>query len=125
MRLTNAMIFVHDFPAMTAFYRQVLGTKPVNTEWHDRWALFQTGGADFALHAIPSDAARDTGLPSPIQARETSPVKLTFTVEDVRAVRAQLEGMGVTVIQRPWQQADEAFDGVDPEGNIFQVTRSG
>jgi len=136
MRLTNAMIFVKDFPRMSAFYRQMLRLEPVNTEWTDRWALFETGGADFALHAIPPEAlgdgdagvharANDELVAAPGQKpRETSPVKLTFTVDDVRAERARLEALGIPVIQRPWQEPDVACDGVDPEGNIFQITRS-
>ena len=122
MRLTNAMIFVKDFPRMSAFYRQVLRIDPVNAEWTDRWALFQTGGADFALHAIPAEALGDEDA-APPGPRETSPVKLTFAVDDVRAERARLEAMGVPIIQRPWQEADQACDGVDPEGNIFQITK--
>ena len=126
MRLTNAMIFVKDFPRMSAFYRQMLRLEPVNTEWTDRWALFETGGADFALHAIPPEAmGDDERIAAPAQKpRETSPVKLTFTVDDVRAERARLEALGIPVIQRPWQEPDVACDGVDPEGNIFQITRS-
>jgi len=125
MRLKSAMIYVRDLPRMRAFYVQMLGSAPVNTEWTDTWALFHAGGADFALHAIPGESAGRTDTASPPRPRETSPVKLTFAVDDVRAERARLEGMGVTIIQRAWQEPDEACDGVDPEGNVFQLTTSG
>jgi len=32
--------------------------------------------------------------------------------------------MGVTMLQRPWQNPVESCDGVDPEGNVFQIARS-
>jgi len=121
MRLKSAMIYVRDLPRMRAFYGQMLGAAPVNTEWTDRYALFEAGGADFALHAIPGESADRAETASPPRPRETSPVKLTFAVDDARVERARLEAMGVTIIQRPWQKPDEACDGVDPEGNIFQI----
>jgi catechol 2,3-dioxygenase-like lactoylglutathione lyase family enzyme len=132
MRLQSAMIYVSDLPRMRAFYRKLLGRDPVNTEWTDTWALFDTGGADFALHQIPTEAidnpagagSRPTHGVDRAAPRETNPVKLTFAVDNVRAERVRLEAMGVPVIQRPWQEPDEACEAVDPEGNIFQLTVS-
>jgi len=61
-------------------------------------------------------------IDSPPVAREDSPVKLIFRVADIAAERERLEGMGVRVLERPWQTADGSFDCVDPEGNVFQVS---
>jgi catechol 2,3-dioxygenase-like lactoylglutathione lyase family enzyme len=58
MRLAGAMIYVKDFDRMKGFYRQMLNAEPVNTEWTDSWALFDTGGTRFALHAIPAEISR-------------------------------------------------------------------
>jgi len=107
---------------MKGFYEQMLGAPPVNTEWMDSWALFDTGGTRFALHAIPPEIARDITISSPPKARETSPAKLIFAVDNVPAERDRLEGMGVPMLPRPWQKAAEECDGVDPEGNIFQIS---
>jgi hypothetical protein len=100
----------------------MLSAEPVNTEWTDSWALFDTGGARFALHAIPAEIARNMEISSPPQWRETSPVKLIFAVDNVPAERNRLEAMGVTILRRPWQNAAEECEGVDPEGNIFQIS---
>ena len=86
------------------------------------WALFDTEGTRVALHAIPAEHAGDIEISCPPQARESNPVKLIFAVDDVRSERARLEAMGVTMLPRPWQKPDEACDGVDPEGNIFQIS---
>ncbi len=116
------MIYVKDFPRMKEFYLQLLGAQPVNTEWTDTWALFDADGTRFALHAISAEYARKIEISSPPRARETSPVKLIFAVDDVPTERNRLEGMGITILQRPWQKATEECEGVDPEGNIFQLS---
>jgi hypothetical protein len=107
---------------MKEFYWKMLGAEPVNTEWTDTWALFAADGARFALHAIPEEYARNIEISSPPRARETSPVKLIFGVDNVPVERSRLEAMGITMLQRPWQNAAEECDGVDPEGNIFQIS---
>jgi predicted enzyme related to lactoylglutathione lyase len=117
MRLACAMIYVKDMPRMKEFYGQLLGAQTVSNESSDSWALFETDGASVALHAIGEHAADIS------QARESNPVKLIFAVEDVVAERGRLEAMGVTMLSRPWQQPNEACDGIDPEGNIFQISR--
>jgi predicted enzyme related to lactoylglutathione lyase len=122
MRLACAMVYVKDLPRMKGFYQQMLGAQPINTEWTDSWALFDTGGARFALHAIPTEIARNIEVSSPPKSRDTSPVKLIFAVDNVPAERNRLKGMGVTMLQHPWQNAAEECEGVDPEGNIFQLS---
>jgi predicted enzyme related to lactoylglutathione lyase len=49
-------------------------------------------------------------------------VKLIFAVDDVPAERNRLEAMGIALLQRPWQKPSEACEGIDPEGNIFQIS---
>ena len=120
MVLDHAMLYVWDFGVMAKFYGQVLQAEPGNAEWVESWAWFRE--ARFALHAIPGELAREMVIDSPPVAREDSPVKLIFRVADIAAERERLEGMGVRVLERPWQTPDGAFDCVDPEGNVFQVS---
>jgi predicted enzyme related to lactoylglutathione lyase len=122
MRLDCAMLYVKDLPRMKEFYGQMLRSQPVNAEWIETWAVFEAGGARFALHAIPEEHARHVEISSPPRARETSAVKLIFAVDDVPAERSRLEALGITMLQRPWQKANDACDGVDPEGNVFQIS---
>jgi predicted enzyme related to lactoylglutathione lyase len=122
MRLGCAMLYVKDFPKMREFYSEMLGSKPFNKEWTDSWAEFDAGGARFALHAIPAEIAQGIAIASPPQPRETVPVKLIFRVDDVAAERARLESLGVTMLTRSWQNPVESCDGIDPEGNIFQIS---
>jgi predicted enzyme related to lactoylglutathione lyase len=117
MTLECSMLYVRDFARMREFYARVLQTPPINSEWTDTWALFDTGGTGFALHAIPEPGSGNISIAE----REQSPVKLIFAVEDVPAERARLESIGIKTIQRSWQDTAESCDCVDPEGNIFQI----
>jgi predicted enzyme related to lactoylglutathione lyase len=124
MELGCAMIFVKDFPRMREFYERLLQTPPINTKWTDSFALFDVGGAQLALHAIPEQAARGIQNSSPPKPREQGAVKLIYRVNDLAAERARLESMGVPLPRREWQNPEESSDAVDPEGNVFQITAS-
>ncbi|MBV9505224.1 MAG: hypothetical protein JO323_09505 [Acidobacteriia bacterium] len=106
---------------MKEFYAKMLGTNPVNTMWSDSWAFFDTG---FALHAVQDEHSRHGGTSSPLQSRDKCPIKLIFTVENAEAERTRLEAMGITMLTRLWQQSAESCDGVDPEGNVFQIVKA-
>ena len=99
----------------------MLGVIPINQECDDVWAEFKIGGACFSLHAIPAEIAKGIEIESPPIPRQENPLKLIFEVEDVEAERARLESLGIQTLRRPWQKPGEAFDAVDPEGNIFQI----
>jgi predicted enzyme related to lactoylglutathione lyase len=122
MRLACAMVYVKDFQKMKEFYSAMLGSTPVNQQWTDSWAEFDAGGARFALHAIPKEIAQGIEIASPPQPREKGSVKLIFRVEDVHAERARLESLGITMLTRTWQNPAESCEGIDPEGNIFQIS---
>jgi predicted enzyme related to lactoylglutathione lyase len=57
---------------------------------------------------------------SPPQPRESNPVKLIFEVEDLEMEVNRLTALGVSILERPWG----TFDGIDPEGNVFQIASS-
>jgi predicted enzyme related to lactoylglutathione lyase len=113
MRLTGAMVYVKDLGRMGAFYRAMLGIAPSKVD--STWMAFDTAGGTFALHAIPAAMASGIETASPPRPRETAAVKLLFGVRDVDAERLRLEGLGITMVQRPWGD----WDGIDPEGNVF------
>ena len=121
MQLRIAMLYVKDLERMKRFYSDMLGVKPIDQEWTDVWATFDTGGARFALHAIPAEIAKNIAIESPPTPREKDPLKLIFEVKDVESERARLESLGIRLLRRPWQRPGEASDAVDPEGNVFQI----
>lgn len=107
------MLFVADLPAMTAFYRDVVGFTPIEETRLDDWVEFDTGETRFALHAIPSEVGVQ---PSPAP-RETGGCKLILAVDDLVAARERLSAAGVTILDRPWG----GWDFSDPEGNVIGV----
>ena len=112
------MLFVKDLHRMTAFYRDVLGLQVVDETRLENWVEFKGGGARFSLHAISSAIAAEIRIESPPRPREQSPMKLTFTVEDVNVTLERIEQMGLPVLRRPWG----GIEAVDPEGNVFGVS---
>ena len=114
MRMDGAMLFVKDLGKMTAFYRDVMGFRPILETSRDNWVEFHTGGASFALHAIPAGLVQPMETEGP---RETQNCKLIFAVDDLDAERSRLAAAGVTILPRPWG----GWDAVDPEGNVLGV----
>ena len=115
MELGRAILFVKDLPRMTAFYRDTLGLTVASGS--AGWVEFDAGAVSLALHAIPAALAARIVIDTPPHVRENAPVKLSFAVADVAAERARLVAAGAVMREaRSW-----GCDGVDPEGNVFQL----
>jgi catechol 2,3-dioxygenase-like lactoylglutathione lyase family enzyme len=117
MRMDSAMLFVKDLGEMTAFYRDVIGFRPVEQTKRDDWIEFDAGGATFELHAIPDNIAEAVEIASPPVPRQSQSCKLILAVDDLDAEQARLAAAGVTILHRPWG----GWDMVDPEGNVLGV----
>lgn len=114
MRLHGAILFVKNMDRMVRFYAETLGLTPVADSRTPAWLAFETG---FALHAIPPHIAADIEVTAPPQVREETPIKLVFSVADLPQEVARLKAAGVALELKPWGAAD----GIDPEGNVFQL----
>jgi predicted enzyme related to lactoylglutathione lyase len=118
MPLKHAMIFVKDLPRMTRFYREAFGFTLIAQRSSAEWSEFEGG---LALHAAPATIAATLMITDPPRARTETPIKLVFAVDDVLVARAQLVAHGA-VMQEP--RPVGSCDGVDPEGNVFQITKA-
>ena len=118
MKLQRAILFAKDMKRMTAFYRDALGLRPLPEKSSEGWVEFEAGGAGLALHAIPDQIAQGIEILNPPRAREETPIKLVFQVDDLEAARAHLTAQGATMFK---PRARSSCDGVDPEGNVFQI----
>lgn len=118
MRMAQTILFVEDVPRMQAFYQGALGLAVLSEE--PGWVQLDAGGVVFALHAIrPGPTSKRTEPPAE---RVDASTKLCFHVEDIEAARAALVAAG-TRMRQVNRYGDIAFcDGIDPEGNIFQIT---
>ena len=118
MELRHAMIFAKDMERMTAFYRDGIGLRVLPEAAQEGWVEFDAGGCLLALHAIPPAIAATIEITTPPQPRENTPIKLIFQTPDVAAARGHLIAHGATMFEvraRGW------CDGLDPEGNVFQI----
>lgn len=116
-----AMIFAKDMERMVSFYEKGCGLKPVKGRAADGWVEFDAGGARFAIHAIPEKIAATIEITCPPRPRSETPIKLVFGVTDLEEARTQLSRHGATMSEiNRWGSCD----GLDPEGNVFQISRS-
>jgi len=116
MKLAQAMVFVHDAPKMQAFYES-LGLRVVDGDAPSGFVRLAdpAGGAVLALHA--TKAIGPGGPP-----RVDTPTKLCFHVDDIDREHAALIARGVTMRDIHRWEGIAFCDGIDPEGNIFQIT---
>ena len=119
MQLVQAILYVDDVEGMRDFYVGLLDLRVIHQE--PGWIRLDTGGSVLALHALrrPDGASPPAGPRPP---RADTPIKLCFHVEDLDHQHARLVAAGV-VMREIHHYSDVAFcDGVDPEGNVFQLT---
>jgi len=122
MRLARVILFAKDLPRLRTFYQDALGLPALGTHGTDTWFELDAGTAALALHAIPEVHAAGIVITDPPKRRSSAVTKLAFYVDDVEQARATLVARGVAMgdLVR-WDQ--RAFcDGVDPEGNVFQIS---
>jgi catechol 2,3-dioxygenase-like lactoylglutathione lyase family enzyme len=119
VRLDIVLISTADFPAMLAFYRDVLGLTPIDEdpdpELHEPgvdWAAFDAGGMRLELFGTP-DAEPDV--------RDRVAVVPAFRVEGLDAAVTRLQSLGVVFTERG-REAWGAYANLrDPDGNLLNL----
>ena len=108
---------------MVEFYHEALGLPVLSDPKDTSWVELDLGGARLSLQAIPPRIARTITVTTPPRAREETPFKLVFEVDDVVQTRRQLSQRGATMFEpRPSNSGPMGTcDGLDPEGNVFQL----
>lgn len=123
LNASRVIIFAKNMEEMTSFYENVLGLSCVKTsDDTDTFVSFDAGGIQVSLHAIPADYARHIEISVPPTARANTPLKLVFHVDDVEATRTVLNSRGANMKAVQKFGKLHLCDGLDPEGNIFQIS---
>ena len=121
LALRGAILFAKDVPKLAAFYRDAFGLTPEPSEHPpDEWMPLKIGDSQLALHRIPPPWRDGIEIGDPPEPRHSTPIKLVFQTEDVAKLRGELVARGVRMFDLAAN--GERCDGVDPEGNIFQLT---
>ncbi len=122
LRLSVAILFAKDMQRMSEFYHEALGLPLTAAPSLPGWVEFDAGGVRLALHAIPPRVAKQIEITTPPRAREETPIKLVFEVDDLGETRRRLAQHGATMFE---PKLSGSCDGLDPEGNVFQLVALG
>lgn len=110
-------------PATLAqFYAELLGW-PIS-ERHDDYQQLVHQGFELTLVQVPAAIAAGIQLQAPPQPRSDSACKPVYQVADLQQARQRAAAAGGRLYpsEREWLFKEaRVCDGVDPEGNIFQL----
>lgn len=122
MNLFQVNLFLDDFPAMMAFYRDALGFETADVDPGApcvplvNWVSLRTGNVTIEL--FDAHVFWDTEL---VRRANRDAVQLCFLVQDLERERTRLEGNGVEcdpTVREPWGSYASFRD---PEGNWLQI----
>lgn len=118
----QAVVYAKDAERLARFYEQVLGLSRQGSD--PQWVHLQADGVDLMIVAMPAHLAAEVQLQDPPLAREDTPIKLSFAVNSLLAIRPSVHSYGGVL--RPLESAwvwrhQRHLDGLDPEGNVFQL----
>jgi predicted enzyme related to lactoylglutathione lyase len=119
--LQGLVIFAKNKQTVSNFYQQTLGLKLEESDkTHD---LLVGHGHEVVVHAISKAYANSIEIASPPIPRDETPMKPTFVVDDLEAVRSAVKATGghLKPLKQAWRfRGFVVLDGWDPEGNIVQ-----
>jgi catechol 2,3-dioxygenase-like lactoylglutathione lyase family enzyme len=131
MIMTRVILYVRDVELLKSFYQSHFDV-PVVEEITGEWAVLKAGAIELALHLVGPEYRDDApnavdevahGAPADSAG---SNVKLVFTVRShLPVLRERLLATGVKMgnLKRFAGFAMLTCDGVDPEGNVFQLSQ--
>jgi catechol 2,3-dioxygenase-like lactoylglutathione lyase family enzyme len=121
VKLARAILFAKDMARMTTFYRDTLGLPAIDVSTPSDWVTLDAGGVELALHAIPLEIASKIVIVDPPERRGETPLKLVFFVPDIASTFERLVRHGVSMSEPRTFGTRTFCDGLDPEGNVFQI----
>ncbi|WP_329743218.1 VOC family protein [Dyella sp. A6] len=116
--ISRVILYVRDVDGLKQFYQIHLGLE-VTEEIAGEWAVLKAGAMELALHRV-GKAFRE----HPADEHGQSNSKIVFSLASgLMAARERMISVGVTM--RPIKRYDgfpySMCDGLDPEGNVFQL----
>ena len=118
----GAVIYAKDFRALAKFYEHVAGL--TECEVDEDYVLLEAPSFRLVVLQIPERYAANITIEKPPRKRENTPIKLILNVSSIEAARqaAKTLGGGLNGSETEWSfQGIKRCDGVDPEGNVFQL----
>jgi predicted enzyme related to lactoylglutathione lyase len=118
----GAVLYAKDFRRLAEFYRRVAGLQ--EREAADDFICLESNAFQLVVLQIPAHIAETITIETPPRRRESTPIRLVLFVASVEAGRsaARENGGELNPPEREWSfQGHKVCDGVDPEGNVFQL----
>ena len=113
MKLERVIVFTPNAGRLAEFYLSTFQLEPINDVEGD-WIELKAGGCSLAFHTISETSIQRDGW-----------IKLAFGAVDVAAERARLERLGVAMSEVKSFDGIDICDGIDPDGNRFQISSRG
>jgi predicted enzyme related to lactoylglutathione lyase len=121
-RRYGAVIYAKDYRELARFYEQVAGLTPREVE--KEYVLLEAPSFQLVILQIPHRIAATITIDKPPQKRERTPIKLVLNVNSIENARqtAKLLGGELNGVDKEWSfRGIKRCDGIDSEGNVFQL----
>ena len=116
-----ATIYAKHLEPMAVFYGTCFGLAVV-AEAPGSHVVLESGAWTLSLVQIPAAIASTIELSDPPVRREETPIKLSFEVPSIAALRAAIAESGGRVDEHEWEyRGFRHCDCVDPEGNVSEI----
>lgn len=113
-------IYALDPERVADFYCAVAGMARLHAT--PELIVLESADIQLLVHRIPPPFAEGIVITSPPQRREDTALKFFFSVPSLDAARLAARGLGGEVFAENWQGPGfTVCNGMDPEGNVFQV----
>lgn len=123
LEIARVILFAKDMRSMTRFYEDVIGLGRISTpDDSPGWVAFDAGGCQLALHEVPAPYAKGIETQDPPVPRHGAAWKVAFRARDVAAAREAIAARGANVGPVKTFGDLHLCDGIDPEGNVFQLS---
>jgi predicted enzyme related to lactoylglutathione lyase len=120
--LIGAVLYAKDLRGLAQFYSSVAGIEVRAIE--ERFAILGREPSQLVIVASPKRIADSIDIATPQVRREDTPIKLVFVVNDIASARnrAADRGGAMNAVDSEWEfEGAKVCDGLDPEGNVFQL----
>ena len=118
----GAVIYAKDYRTLASFYEHVAGL--TQREADEEYVLLEAPSFQLVILQISERIAANITIEKPPRKRENTPIKLFLNVNSIENARLAAKGLGgeLNSVETEWKfHGVKRCDGIDPEGNVFQL----
>ena len=118
----GAVIYAKDCRSLASFYEHV--ARLTWREADEEYVLLEAPSFQLVILQIPERIAASITIEKPPRKRENTPIKLFLNVSSIESARQTAKTLGgeLNGADKEWKfHGVKRCDGIDPEGNVFQL----